>query len=424
MFTKFLQAFKVPDIRNRLLIIGGLLVVFRLMANIPLPGLDRVRLIELFNSNQLLGFLNIFSGGGLDNLSIMMLGVGPYITATIVMQLLTMIFPQLKAMYHEEGAAGRAKFNRYSLYLTVPLAGLQSYGLLNLLSRQGVFTDLSFFNTVTNVIVATAGSLVLVWLGNLISKQKLGNGVSLIIFAGIVSGLPQLVKESILSYDPSLITTYLAFAVLSIIIIAGVVFITEGERKVPVSYAKRVRGNKMYGGVSTYLPLRVNQAGVIPIIFAISILLFPQFVAQISAIFSRDFSVKFNDWILYFFNNQIIYGLIYFLLVVVFTYFYTSVVFDPKEIAKNLQQAGGFVPGIRPGEPTKDFLLQIINRITLFGALFLGIIAVLPNITQILTGIQRLTIGGTALLIVVSVALETMKQVESQLIVREYDGNF
>lgn len=424
MLTKFLQALKVPDIRNRLLVIGGLLVAFRLMANIPLPGLDRARLIELFSSNQLLGFLNIFSGGALDNLSIMMLGVGPYITATIVMQLLTMIFPQLKAMYYEEGAAGRAKFNRYSLYLTVPLAALQSYGLLNLLNRQGVFIDLSFFNALVNVIIATAGSLVLVWLGNLISKQKLGNGVSLIIFAGIVTSIPQVLREAILSYDPSLITTYLAFAILSVVIVAGVVFVTEGERKVPVSYAKRVRGNKMYGGVASYLPLRVNQAGVIPIIFAISILLFPQFLAQITAVFSREFSVRFNDWVNYFFNNQILYGAAYFVLVVLFTYFYTSVIFDPKEIAKNLQQAGGFIPGIRPGDPTKEFLMKIINRITLFGAFFLGMIAVLPNITQILTGIQRLTIGGTALLIVVSVALETMKQVESQLIVREYDGNF
>jgi len=424
MFTKFLQAFKIPDIRNKLLIVAGLLLAFRVMANIPLPGLDRTRLIELFSSNQLLGFLNIFSGGALDNISIMLLGVGPYITATIVMQLLTMIFPTLKALYYEEGAIGRAKFNRYSLYLTVPLAALQSYGLLNLLYRQGVFTNTTLFATVTNVIVATAGTLVLVWIGNIITRQKLGNGVSLIIFAGIVSSIPQTIKTAILSYDPSVITTYIAFIILSVVIIAGVVFITEGERKVPVSYAKRVRGNKMYGGVSTYLPLKVNQAGVIPIIFAISILLFPQFLAQISAIFSKDFSVKFNDWVAYFFNNNILYSLAYFVLVVLFTYFYTSVIFDPKEISKNLQQAGGFIPGIRPGEPTKEFLVKIINRITLFGAIFLGIIAVLPNLTQILTGVGQLTIGGTALLIVVSVALETMKQVESQLIVREYDTTY
>ncbi len=424
MLNKFLQAFKIPEIRNKILVIAGLLAAFRLMAAIPLPGIDRARLLELFGSNQLLGFLNIFSGGALDNLSIMMLGVGPYITSTIVMQLLTMIFPKLKAMYYEEGAIGRAKFNRYSLYLTVPLAALQSYGLLNLLNQQGVFLNFTLFNTITSVIIATAGSMVLVWLGNIITKQKLGNGVSLIIFSGIVSGIPQTIKQAILSYDPSVITTYVAFVILSVIIVAGVVFMTEGERKIPVSYAKRVRGNKMYGGVSSYLPLKVNQAGVIPIIFAISILLFPQFLAQISAIISKDFSVKFNDWVVYFLNNQIIYGLAYFALVVLFTYFYTSIIFDPKEISKNLQQAGGFIPGIRPGPSTGEFLLKIINRITLFGAFFLGFIAVLPNITQILTGINRLTIGGAALLIVVSVALETMKQIDSQLVVREYDGNF
>ncbi len=417
----FLNAFKISEIRNKILVIAGLLIAFRAMAAIPLPGIDLIRLRELFSSNQLLGFLNIFSGGALDNLSIVMLGVGPYITATIVMQLLTMIFPALKAMYYEEGALGRAKFNRYSIYLTVPLAALQSYGFLNLLNQQGVFTNFSLFNVLTMVIVATAGSMILVWLGNIITQQKIGNGVSLIIFAGIVAGIPQAVQAGILSYDPSIITTYIAFAVLAVIIVAGVVFVTEGERKIPVSYAKRIRGMRMYGGAASYLPLRVNQAGVIPIIFAISILLFPQFLAQISAIISRDFSVTFNEWVNYFFNNQIIYGLVYFVLVVVFTYFYTAVTFDPKEIAKNLQQAGGFVPGIRPGEPTADFLSKVLNRITLFGAIFLGVIAVLPNITQIITGIQRLAIGGTALLIVVSVALETMRQIEGQLAIREYD---
>lgn len=424
MLNKFLQAFKIPEIRNKIFIIGGLLAAFRLMAAIPLPGIDKARLLELFSSNQLLGFLNIFSGGALDNLSIMMLGVGPYITSTIVMQLLTMIFPQLKQMYYEEGAAGRAKFNRYSLYLTVPLAALQSYGLLNLLNRQGVFLSFTLFSVITNVIVATAGSMILVWLGNIITKQKLGNGVSLIIFSGIVSGIPQTIKQAIVTYDPSVITTYIAFVILSVVIVAAVVFMTEGERKIPVSYAKRVRGNKMYGGVSSYLPLKVNQAGVIPIIFAVSILLFPQFLAQISAIISKDFSVQFNDWVVYFLNNQIIYSAAYFVLVVLFTYFYTSIIFDPKEISKNLQQAGGFIPGIRPGQSTGEFLLKIINRITLFGAFFLGLIAILPNVTQILTGIQRLSIGGTALLIVVSVALETMKQIDSQLVVREYDSNF
>jgi len=419
--NKLLQAFKIPEIRDKILVIAGLLIAFRVMAAIPLPGIDRVRLLQLFQSNQLLGFLNIFSGGALDNLSIVMLGVGPYITATIVMQLLTMIFPALKAMYYEEGALGRAKFNRYSLYLTVPLATLQSYGFLNLLASQGVFPNLTLTSIVVNVIVATAGSMILVWLGNLITQQKIGNGVSLIIFAGIVAGIPRTVQLALINYDPAVLATYIAFIILAVIIVGGVVFVTEGERKVPVAYAKRIRGTRMFGGSSSYLPLRVNQAGVIPIIFAISVLLFPQFLAQLSAIISRDFSLRFNQWVNFFFNNQIIYGLIYFALVVLFTYFYTAVTFDPKEIAKNLQQAGGFVPGLRPGEPTADYLQKVLGRITLYGAIFLGVIAVLPIATQIITGIQQLTIGGTALLIVVSVAIETMRQLEAQLAVREYE---
>lgn len=422
MFKKLFQVFKIPDLRKKVLIVAGLLIGFRFMAAIPMPGIDTARLADLFASNQLLGFLNLFSGGALDSLSIMMLGVGPYITATIVMQLLTMIFPAMKAMYNEEGAQGRAKFNRYSRYLTVPLAALQSYGFLTLLNQQGVFTEFTFASVMLNVIVAVAGSMILVWLGELISEQKIGNGISLLIFAGIVSGLPQIIRTSLITYDPSTLPTYIAFIILSIVVIAGVTFVTEGERKIPVSYAKRIKGTRMMGGVSSYLPLRVNQAGVIPIIFAISIMLFPQFLAQMSMIISPEFGTWFNDWVTYLFNNQLIYGLSYFFLVVVFTYFYTSVTFDPKEIAGNLQRSGGFVPGIRPGEPTREFIAKIVNRITLFGALFLGVIAILPIITQAVTGIQTLTLGGTALLIVVSVALESMKQIDSQLVMREYEG--
>jgi len=422
MLSRFAQVFKVPDLRKKVFVVAGLLIGFRLMAAIPVPGIDVNQLQQLFATNQLLGFLNIFSGGALDNLSIMMLGVGPYITATIVMQLLTMIFPNLKAMYYEEGAEGRAKFNRYSRYLTVPLAALQSYGFLTLLKQQGVFPNFTLVNILTNVIIATAGTMILVWLGELISEQKIGNGVSLIIFAGIVASLPQVVRNSILTFNPAVVPTYIAFAILSIIVIAGVVFVTEGERKIPVAYAKRVRGNRVYGGVASYLPLRVNQAGVIPIIFAISILLFPQFIAQITTVVSPTFGAWLNQWVTAILNNQLIYGLIYFALVVVFTYFYTAVTFDPKEIAGNLQRAGGFIPGLRPGQPTQEFIAKVVNRITLFGAVFLGIVAILPIITQIITGIATLTIGGTALLIVVAVALESMRQIDSQLVMREYEG--
>lgn len=419
---KFFQIFRIRDIRNKMLIVLGWLVAFRLLAAIPIPGIDPARLRTFLGSNQLFGFLNIFSGGALSNLSIMMMGVGPYITGTIIMQLLTMIFPKFKAMYYEEGAAGRAKFNRYSRYLTVPLAALQAYGFLNLLVSQGVLGKLATGGVIQNVVLITTGSLILMWIGELISEQKMGNGISLIIFAGIVSRIPQAIRGAIASYSSAQLLTYLTFLVLSIFIIAGVVYVNQGERKIPISYAKRVRGTRMYGGAMSYLPLKVNQAGVIPIIFAISILLFPQFFAQIVSIVSPAWSLKLNNFVLRFFNNQIIYSAIYFTLVVIFTYFYTAITFDAKEISKNLQRSGGFIPGIRPGEPSGEFLSQITKKITFYGALFLGLIAILPNVTQLLTGIKILTIGGTALLIVVSVALETMKQIDSQLILREYEG--
>jgi len=422
MQNKLLQVFKIKDLRRKILVVLGILLVFRVLAAIPVPGIDRTQLAALLGSSQLFGFLNIFSGSGLSNLSIMMLGVGPYITATIIMQLLTMIFPAMKRLYHEEGEAGRAKFNRYSRWLTVPLAALQAYGFLNLLASQNVLPNLSTGGLIRTVIVATAGSIILMWLGELISEQKIGNGISLIIFAGIVSRLPQIIVRAFQTYNPSVLPTYVAFIIISIIIIAAVVFVTEGERKIPISYSKRVQGNKMYGGSSSYLPLRINQAGVIPIIFAISILLFPQFFAQISAIFSPGFSVRVQTIVNVIIGNQLVYGTIYFVLVFMFTYFYTAITFDPKEISKNLQRSGGFIPGIRPGEPSGEFLKKVTSRITFFGALFLGAIAVLPIVTQIITGIQVLTIGGTALLIVVAVALETMMQIDSQLVLREYEG--
>jgi preprotein translocase subunit SecY len=422
--NKIIQIFKIKDLRKKILMVCFLLLVFRLMAAIPIPGVDAGKLQQFFASNQLFGFLNVFSGGALSKLSIMMLGVGPYITATIILQLLMIVFPRIKEIYYEEGAAGRAKFNRYSRYLTVPLAVVQGYGFLNILISQKVLDQLSLGNLLINVLIITAGSVILMWLGELISEYKIGNGVSLIIFAGIVSGLPEMVRSLIFTYNPATLPTYIIFAILAVVVIAGVTFVNEGERRIPVSYAKRVRGIKLYGGVASYLPFKANQAGVIPIIFAISVLLFPQFIAQAVSIFSVDFSLKLNSWVMNFLNNVWIYSVIYFVLVVVFTYFYTAITFDPQEISKNLQQNGGFIPGLRPGSPTSEFLAKIVNRITLFGALFLGLIAVLPNITQLVMGVSILTIGGTALLIVVAVALETMKQIDSQLVTREYEGIF
>ncbi|OGY60160.1 MAG: preprotein translocase subunit SecY [Candidatus Colwellbacteria bacterium RIFCSPLOWO2_01_FULL_48_10] len=422
MLSKFLQIFRVKEIRNRLLTIAGLLIVFRFLAAIPVPGVNEASLKGFFEGNQLLGFLNIFSGGALSNLSIAMLGLGPYITSTIIMQLLTMIFPHLKAMYYEEGAQGRAKFNRFSRFLTVPLSAFQGFGFLKLLSSQNLIHISGPLDMAINVLTITAGSMILVWLGEIITEQKLGNGVSLLIFAGIVSGLPSILRNAYVSYSADKIPTYLAFTILALIVIAGIVLVNEGERKVPISYAKRVRGNRVYGGASSYLPLRVNQAGVIPIIFAISILLFPQFFGQIVSAFSETWGAAVSTWVTRVFNNQLIYGTIYFVLVFAFTYFYISVTFDPNEISKNLQRSGGFVPGIRPGEPTSAFLKSIISRITVFGASFLGLIAVLPIVVQVLTKTPALTIGGTALLIVVSVVLETAKQIDSQLTVREYES--
>lgn len=419
--NKFLLLFRIPDLRKKIVSVLFLLLVFRILAAIPIPGINVERLADFLNSNQLFGFLNIFSGGGFDNLSIAMLGVGPYITATIIMQLLTLIFPQLKKYYYEEGAVGRAKFNRISRYLTPPLAAIQAYAFLNLLASQQVIGQLSFADLLANVIVITAGSVFLMWIGELISEYKIGNGISLLIFAGIVSSIPQAVTSAFASYTPEIIGNYLVFLILAIVIIAGVVFVSEGERKIPVSYAKQVRGTKMYGGASSYLPLRVNQAGVIPIIFAISVMLFPQFIAQTASVFSPSFSLKLTEWVNLFFNNIGLYSLVYFIMVFIFTYFYTSVTFDPKEIAKNLQQSGGFIPGVRPGQSTAEMIAKTVSRTTLFGAAFLGLVAVLPNLTSLVTGVQIVSIGGTALLIVVAVVLEVLRQIEAQLTMREYE---
>ena len=420
--NRFLQLFKVKELRTKILIVVGLLVAYRVFAAIPIPGIDATRLQNYFNTNQFFGFLNFFSGGGLSNLSIVMLGVGPYITATIIMQLLTIIFPKFKQMYYEEGAQGQAKFNRYSRMLAVPLGLAQGYGFLTLLISQGVINRPDPFSMIRNVIIVTCGSIIALWLGELITEQKMGNGISLIIFAGIVSKIPSGIGAAFASYTPGLLAAYLALLAAGALLIAGVVYLNEGERKIPVAYARRVRGNKMYGGSQSYLPLKVNQAGMIPLIFAISVLLFPQFIAQILTIFSPTLGLKASNLATAFIANQYLYDIVYFLLVFLFTYFYTAITFNPEEVAKNLQRSGGFVPGIRPGENTKKFFGTVVNRITFWGAAFLGLIAILPSLVQRFTGVATLTVSGTAILIVVAVALETMRQVDSQLTVREYEG--
>lgn len=419
---RLLQIFKVKDVRNKVLTVVGLLIVYRILAAVPIPEVDPARLAAFFGSNQFFGFLDLFSGGGLSNLSLAMLGVGPYITATIIMQLLTIIFPKFKEMYYENGAQGRAKFNQYSRLLTVPLAILNAYGFLNLLASQGVIDKPGGIALLTNVAAITAGSMLALWLGELISEQKIGNGISLIILTGIVTNLPNQIRRAALAYNPAALPTYIGFIIVGLLLIVGIVYLNEGERRIPIAYARRMRGMKLFGGVSSYLPLKVNQAGMIPLIFAISVLLFPQFVAQATAIISPGLSLRINSIVSAFLNNHLLYGITYFLLVFLFTFFYTAITFNPEEVSKNLQRGGGFIPGIRPGEATGTFFSKIINRITLSGALFLGLIAVLPIVVQRFTGVSTLNISGTALLIVVAVALETMRQVNSQLTMRGYDG--
>ena len=412
--------FEDSSLRKRILFTLSALVVFRVLAALPIPGIDVLRLEQFLNNNQFFGILNVFSGGGLSNLSIVMLGVGPYITSSIIMQLMTIMIPRLKALYQEEGEAGKKKFTMYSRLLTVPLAVVQGFGLLVLLEKGQVLVNLNLFDRILNVIIVTAGSLLIMWVGELISEYGIGNGVSLIIFAGIVARIPSSVGQLLFTFDPSKIPTYIAFLVVAIVIVAGVVFITEAERPIPVTYAKRVRGVKMYGGVSTYLPLRMNQAGVMPIIFALSILLFPQMIGNFMAGAGNSVVQKIGSFLAGFSQQSITYGIFYFLLVFLFTYFYTAITFDPQSLSTNLQKNGAFIPGIRPGEATALHVSKILNRITLTGGLFLGVIAILPLIMQSISGIKTLAIGGTALLIVVSVVIDLVKKIDAQIAMREY----
>jgi preprotein translocase subunit SecY len=419
-FQKLSLLLSDPALRNRLLFVAGALAVTRVLSAIPIPGIDAAQLSLFLANNQFFGLLNLFSGGGLANLSLVMLGVGPYITASIVMQLMTMMSPKLKAMYQEEGEAGRTKFAQYSRFLTLPIAAVQGISFLILLERQGVLPALSPFQFGINLMIIIAGSMLLMWIGELISEYGLGNGVSVVIFAGIVAGLPSAISQTLFSFEAAQLPMYLMFLAAGLAVIAAVVAITEAERPVPVTYAKRVRGMKFFGGASTYLPLRLNQAGVIPIIFALSFLLLPQMFGTFFQASSIPWLASTAAVILGFIQNQWLYGGIYFALVFLFTYFYTAVTFEPTQIAENLQRNGAFIPGIRPGGHTSDYLARTITRITFVGALFLGVIAVLPIAVQNLTGIQNLAIGGTGLLIVVSVVLDIARRIDAQLSIREY----
>jgi len=428
MLNKITQIFKIKDLRNKILFVLLVFAIFRIMSNIPMPGISTENLESFFNRFKVLGFLSVLTGGALSNFSIIMLGLGPYITAIIILQLLTMIFPQLEKMYKEEGEAGRQKFNQWGRLLTVPLAAMQSLAMLSWFQRPPnpvIYPALDLFDTIVAVATITAGTILLMWLGELITEKGIGNGVSLLIFAGIIASFPMNVFQAWqdISVDPAKIPGYFVFFVMSLVIITGVVLITEGRRNIPVSYAKRVRGNKMYGGVSTYLPMNINPAGVIPIIFAMSILVFPEMIVNFLG-GAGGYIGNIASSVSGFLADPVVRGILYFALVVLFTYFYTAVTFDPKSISENLQKMGGFVPGIRPGESTARFIHYILNRVLLIGAIFLGLIAVMPSVVGGATGVQNtfsFLIGGTSLLIVVSVVLETIKQVNSQLQMRDYD---
>lgn len=413
---------KTPELRRKFVITAIIFFVYRLLVHIPVPGVDIAQLANLFASNQLLGLLDIFSGGTLANFSIMALGLGPYINASIIMQLLTMVVPSLEAL-SKEGESGREKINQYTRYATVPLALIQSFGVIALLRSQGLIVTFGPVQVTTIIATMLAGTMILIWLGDLITEYGIGNGISMLIFAGIVARLPVSLFQAAATSQSDQIINTLMVGVMALIVVAAVVVMNEAIRKVPIQYAKRVRGSRVMGGQSTYLPLRLNQAGVIPIIFAVSLVLMPSLIGQFLTGLDNPNLVSLGASLTSMFQpNSFVYNAVYFILVVLFTYFYTAVVFDPEKISEEIKKNGGFIPGIRPGKATMNYLSYIITRLTLVGALFLGCVAILPSIMQNITGIASLTVGGTGILILVSVILETSKQVDAMLVMRNYES--
>jgi len=435
MLQAVLNAFKIPDLRRKILYTVAMLVIFRVIASVPIPNVDRDGLRAFIESNQLLGMLNLFSGSGLRNFSIAALGVYPYITASIIMQLMTPIIPRLNEL-SMEGEQGRTRINQYTVFLTVPLALLQGYGQGLLFSRQtspnggtlisdfGLFNTSTFLPTVAVLLSMTATTLLLVWIGQLITENGIGNGISILIFGGIVASLPGAVSNVFGggSLGQNVIGTVF-FIALGLLTVVGVVLINEGQRRIPVHHAKRVRAGRVYGGSTTFIPLKVNSAGMIPLIFAVSIMVLPGLISNLLAAsnttwvrnVARDLSIWFSP-------TNALYNIVYFLLVVGFTFFYTMVVFQQQRIPESLQRQGAFIPGVRPGKNTAVYLQKVLSRITIVGALFLGIVAILPWIVSQLTGVQSLLISSTSLLIVVGVAIDTMRQLEAQLLMRNYEG--
>jgi preprotein translocase subunit SecY len=417
-----INAWKVTELRKRLMFTAVIFIIFRFAAHIPVAGINSAALRHLFERNQLLALLDIFSGGTLANFSVMALGLNPYINASIIFQLLTMVIPRLEEL-QKEGEYGRQKINQYTRVLTVPLAAIQSVGMYALLRNQSIIGTLVPLNFITMVVAMIAGTIFLMWLGELITEYGIGNGISMLIFAGIVSRYPVQIGQTFAVFEPGNFFNLMVFLVMAISVIAAIVVVDEASRKIRVQYARRVRGRKIYGGQSTYLPLKINQAGVIPIIFAVSLILLPSMLGNfLQGVPSPTIAKAATTLANLFQPGGLVYNLTYFFLVVGFTYFYTAVVFNPDKIAEEIRKYGGFIPGIRPGKPTADYLNRILNRITFAGAIFLGLIAILPSIAQGLTGIVTLTIGGTGILIVVSVILETTRQLEAMLVMRSYEG--
>ncbi|MBI3941393.1 MAG: preprotein translocase subunit SecY [Chloroflexi bacterium] len=424
MLEALRNAMRLPDLRNRILYTIGILVVFRLAAHVPVPGVNFQALRQFFDSNTLGGFLNLLSGGALANFSVVSLGVYPYITAQIIMQVITPIFPQLREL-QKEGETGRKTLERYALYMTVPITILEGFGQASVLARAGALNNFGLSSdvllpTITTIVTITAGTMFAMWLGELITEQGIGNGISIIIFGGIVAAYPQNVGNLLLAGN---VGGLFFLAALMVLTVAAIVYIQEAYRRVPVQYGKRVRGTRVYGGQSTHIPLRVNSAGMIPLIFASSFLIFPgviasYFVASANPAISGVASAVESA----FSTTGVLYWVLYFILVVLFTYFYTDVVFKQQNLPETLQKQGGFIPGIRPGKPTEQYLNSIVQRITLVGAIFLGIIAVLPFFSSSSTTSNTLLFTSTGILIVVGVVLDTMKQLEAQLLMRRYEG--
>jgi preprotein translocase subunit SecY len=420
------DAFALPDLRAKLIFTLLMLVVFRFVAHVPMPGVDMAALQKLFENNQLLGMLDLFSGGAMRNFSIAAMGVYPYITSSIVMQLLVPIIPALREL-SQQGEAGRHRINQITHWVTIPLAGMQGYAQFALLRSQGIITINDPLIIASIIVSLIAGTMFLIWLGELITERGIGNGISIIIFGGIVANVPQLVGQGMVAKDN--ILGLIVFIILALALIAVIVIFTEAHRRIPVQYAKTAfRGQRMYRQTgSTYIPLRVNSAGMIPLIFSMSLMLFPGTVASYFAAPTGE-TPNFANTIAEWFNPSsplpigIFYWVLYFALTIAFAFFYTMVIFEQMEIAKTLQRQGGFIPGVRPGKPTTDYLTKVINRITWAGALFLAVVAIMPFIMKLITNIAVLTLSSTGLLIVVGVALDTMKQIEAQLTMRRYEG--